>query len=146
MYVERLSDEPGRFLPGSELRHADGRLLVVERARAHRSRFLVKFEGVDDRSAAEGLRGRLFISADHARSLDDDEYWPEQLTGCTAVLRDGRRVGEVVRVDPGPAQDILVLSTPSGERLVPLVKAIVVSVDVPERRVVLAPPEGLLDE
>jgi 16S rRNA processing protein RimM len=45
----------------------------------------------------------------------------------------------------GPAQDLLAVSTERGERLVPLVKEIVVEVDVRARRVVIHPPAGLLD-
>ena len=47
-------------------------------------------------------------------------------------------------MQPGPAQDLLVLDTPDGERLVPFVKEIVTEVDVEAGRVTVDPPEGLL--
>jgi 16S rRNA processing protein RimM len=118
---------------------------VVERARVHRSRFLVKFEGVADREGAEGLRGNLFVDASSARPLGEDEYWPSDLIGCWVQTPDGAEVGEVVDVLAGPAQDLLTVTTESGERFVPLVKEIVVRVDVARRTLTVDAPPGLLD-
>ena len=145
VYVDRISDDPDRFGPGSKLIHADGRELVVAGSRSHRNRMLVKFEGVDDRTAAEGLRGTLMIPSEEARSLEDDEYWPHELAGCMVVLGDGTAVGEVAEVVPAPAHDLLQIRTPSGDRLVPIVKDIVVAVDVAAGRITIDPPAGLLD-
>ncbi len=141
----RISDDPRRFEPGSRLHHEDGRELAVESARDHRNRLLVKFEGVDDRTAAEELRGVLYVEASEARDLDPGEFWEHDLTGL-AVVRAGTRaeVGTVSHVQPGPAQDLLVLDTPGGERLVPLVAGIVVGVDLDAGEVTIDPPEGLL--
>jgi 16S rRNA processing protein RimM len=145
VYVIRISDDPLRFEPGSKLIHADGRALVVETSRAHHDRLLIKFEGFDDRSAAEDLRGTLFVKPEDVRALQDDEYWPHELVGCTVALRDGSIVGEVGAVVPSPAHDLLQVTTPSGDRLVPIVKEIVVDVNVGARRITIDPPEGLLD-
>jgi 16S rRNA processing protein RimM len=145
VYVVRISDDPRRFEEGARLVHADGRELVVESSRAHRDRLLVKFEGSDDRISAEGLRGALFVPSEEARTLEEDEYWPHELTGCTVVLGDGTVVGEVRGIDPSPAHDLLRVQTPAGDRLVPIVKEIVNEVDVNARRIIIDPPEGLLD-
>jgi 16S rRNA processing protein RimM len=145
VYVVRISDDPHRFDPGAQLTHGDGRHLVVERSRSHRTRFLVKFEGYDDRTAAEGLRGALYVSADQLRQLGGDEFWPHELAGARVVTVAGDDVGELMRIDPGAAHDHFVVLTSAGERLVPAVKSIVVDVDVAARRITLDPPEGLLD-
>lgn len=145
VYVIRLSDDPRRFDAGSELQHEDGRTLVVESARDHRNRFLVKFEDVDDRDAAETLRGALFVPADEARALEEGEFWEHDLTGLAVVhAGTGEAVGTVGHVQEGPAQDLLVVHTPSGERLIPFVAEIVVEVDVESGKVTIDPPEGLL--
>jgi 16S rRNA processing protein RimM len=122
--------------------HEDGRELVVEGSRQHRSRFLVKFRDCDTRDQAEGLRGPLYVSSDRARDLEPDEYWPHDLIGCEVVTTTGESVGELTRIVPGAAQDLLVVGP--DEKLVPMVKEIVVSVDTEGRRVVIDPPEGLL--
>lgn len=141
----RISDDPRRFEPGALLHHEDGRTLTVEFAREHRNRFLVKFEGVDSRDEAEGLRGALYVPESDARELDAGEFWERDLEGLTAVhAGTGASIGSVAYVQPGPAQDLLVLDTPAGERLVPFVSDIVVEVDVAAGRVTIDPPEGLL--
>jgi 16S rRNA processing protein RimM len=145
VYVVPISDDPGRFRPGAVLIHQDGRTLVVESARSHGNRFLVKFANVDGRAQAQGLRGPLFVPAEELRELEQDEFWHHELGGCNVTLANGETVGRVVRVVPGTAQDLLLVATERGERLVPAVKDIVIEVNVGERRVVIDPPAGLLD-
>ena len=144
VYVIPISDDPRRFAPGSLLLHDDGRHLTVESSRDHRNRFLVKFEGFDDRESAETLRGALWVDASELRPLEEGEFWEHQLDGLAVVDVSGASLGTVKRVDPGPAQDLLVVETGDGERLVPLVAGIVTEVDVNAGRVTIDPPEGLL--
>jgi 16S rRNA processing protein RimM len=145
VYVIPISDDPARFDTGSALIHETAGPVVVAGSRRHRNRLLVKFEGVTTRSGAEGLRGSLFVAADQLRELQVGEYWQHEVTGCRVVDRAGNLVGTVARVIPGAAQDLLAVATDRGERLVPVVSAIVVEVDVAGRRVVIDPPPGLLD-
>jgi 16S rRNA processing protein RimM len=145
VYVLRLSDDPRRFEAGARLVHADGREMVVESSRVHRDRFLVKFAGSDSRAEAEALRGDLFVPHGEERTLGPGEFWPQDLVGCEVHLARGDLVGPIAAVSPGAAQDLLTVSTTRGDRLIPLVEAIVKSVDVAARRVVIDPPEGLLD-
>lgn len=145
LYVVRISDDPHRFDPGAQLLDERGRTLVIETSRAHGNRWLLKFTGVDDRDAAEKLRGPVYVATTDVRKLDEDEYWPHELIDCAVVLTTGAQVGVVDRVVPGGAHDLLAVATPSGERLVPVVKDIVVDVDVANRRIVIDPPAGLVD-
>lgn len=145
VYVVVISDDPRRFEPGSTLQHDDGRVLVVEGARAHGDRFLVKFEGIDTRESAMTLRGALYVPATEARDLDPDEFWTDDLVGCSVATSEGLDVGTITRVISGSAQDMFEVRTPRGPRLVPAVKAIVVEVDTTARKVVIDPPEGLLE-
>ena len=145
VYVEVISDDPERFSSGSTLVHENRGELVVESTRAHGNRLLVKFQGVEDRTGAERLRGVLYVSAGALRELGDDEYWEHDLVGARVIDVGGRERGEVVGILPAPAQDLLRVATPSGERLVPLVADIVVGVDVAGGRVTIDPPSGLLD-
>ena len=140
-----ISDDPGRFTPGARLTHQDGRELTVATSRTHNDRLLIRFEGIDERTDAEGLRGALFVTPDDLRELGEAEYWEHQVIGCEVVDAAGARVGDVVRLTPAPAQDLLVVATDRGERLIPLVEEIVTEFDVSARRIVVDPPEGLLD-
>ncbi len=145
VYVVRISDDPHRFDPGAVVTHGDGRELVVESARVHRDRFLVRFEGVATREEAEALRGPLYVPADAVRELGESEYWEHDIIGCSVHLPDGTDVGTVADVIVRPAQDLLEIDTPAGSRLVPFVEAIVKEVDLDGRRVLVDPPEGLFD-
>jgi 16S rRNA processing protein RimM len=161
--VDVRTDEPAqRFAPGTVLQTDPGNAnverpagawrvppkLVVDVARPHLGRLIVAFEGIDDRNLAEDLRGVLLCvdSADLPTPDDPDEFNDHQLVGLAAQSPEGERLGEVIRVDHAPAADLLVLRRPDGRTaLVPFVKAIVTDVDLDAGRVVVAPPEGLLD-
>ena len=152
--VEPRTDSPReRFAPGAVL-HGRRRRgpgpgpLTVAAARAHSGRWLVLFEGVADRDAAEGLRSvqLLLPTAELAEPEDPDEFHVHQLTGLRAELTDGTVAGTVADVVHGPGGSLLVVRRPAGhEAMVPFVGAIVPTVDVAGGRVVLDPPEGLLD-
>jgi 16S rRNA processing protein RimM len=154
--VEVRTDDPlDRFAAGSVLgtEPAAGPL-TVEYARGQTAsaargvRLIVAFAEVTDRNGAEALRGTgLTVDSAEVADIDDpDEFHDHQLTGLAAVDRDGTALGEVVRVEHLPAADLLVVRRPSGgEALVPFVSAIVPEVDVAAGRIVLTPPDGLLD-
>ncbi len=139
-----------RLTPGTVLTTdpASAGPLRIDRVREQQGRWFVTFDGVDDRTAAEALRG-VGLVVDHAdvEDGDDDEdaWYPHELVGLRAEAMDGRPLGEIVGLEHGPAHDLLVLREPDGARtLVPFVRAIVPVVDVPAGRVVLDPPGGLL--
>ena len=122
--------------------------LVIERTRWHSGRLLVRFAGIADRSAAEALRGTLLVadSSTSADTGDGEDFWDHELVGLTVGLPDGSVVGEIIDVLHPPGPDVLVVRRESGsELLVPFVRDIVPTVDVGTGRVVLTPPEGLLD-
>jgi len=151
--VDVRTDEPeARFAPGSRIATdpAERGPLTVVRSRWHSGRMLVAFEGVDDRTAAEALRGTLLVadSSTSPPSEDPDEFWDHELVGLSVVTADqpGDVVGVVAEVMHLPSQDILVVTrTGGGEVLVPFVAEIAVDVDVVTGRIVVAPPPGLLD-
>jgi 16S rRNA processing protein RimM len=122
--------------------------LTIDALRPHQGRLLITFDGIADRSMAEGLRGVLLCvdSADVVPPTDPDEFLDHQLVGLAAVDENGERLGEVVRIEHAPASDLLHLRLPDGRTaLVPFVREIVPEVDLAGGRVVLTPPGGLLD-
>jgi 16S rRNA processing protein RimM len=151
--VEVRTDEPDlRFAQDAvvraKLRDGSHRPLTVVSARPHTDRLLVRFAEVLTRDVAETLRGALLLVdvADLPPSPDPDEFYDHELEGLAAELPDGTPVGTVREVAHGPASDLLVLDLPDGrEALVPFVRAIVPEVDLTAQRVVLDPPEGLLE-
>ena len=102
-----------RFDVGSRLVTAAGER-AVSRARFDGNRWLVGFEGIDDRDAAAALTGTTVF----AEPLEDpDELWVHELCGCSLLDQHGSDVGVITGVVANPAADLLELDT---GHLVPL--------------------------
>ncbi|MGI5491879.1 ribosome maturation factor RimM [Microtetraspora malaysiensis] len=148
--VEVRTDDPElRFAPGTALATdpASAGPVEVEGARWHKDILLLSLVGVDDRDAAEALRGTLLVidSADLPPSEDPDEFRDHQLIGLSVVTAAGDPVGEVADV-LHHGQDLLVVRRPSrGDAYVPFVKALVPEIDLEKGVLVVDAPPGLLD-
>lgn len=149
--VNPTTDFPDdRFAAGATLwgRAAGGgasERLRVRAFRMHQGRPVIGFDGVATMSDAERFAGwDLRIPAADRRALPPHVYYRDDLIGCEVVTNDGEVVGRVRAVD-GEGQAVrLVVTAARGEVLVPLAQD-VCAVDVQARRIVVTPPEGLLD-
>jgi 16S rRNA processing protein RimM len=145
--VDVRSDQPElRFVDGAEFATDHGPLRI-ESLRWHGARLLVAFEGVEDRTAAERLRGLLLVVdvPDDERPEDPDEYYDHQLVGLRVATVDGADVGAVTEVLHLQSQEMLAVRTDDDrEVLVPFVAAIVPEVDLESGKVTIDPPEGLI--
>jgi len=142
--VTLTTTETSRLSPGSRL-HAAGRPLVVQASGPHQHRWIVRFEDVETREAAERLAG-VVLYAEPKRDADDGDasaLWVHELIGARVVDASGRDHGPVVSVLANPASDLLELASGA---LVPL-RFVVgdVTLDGDERIVHVDPPEGILD-
>jgi len=134
--VTMHTDRSERTTPGAVL-HAGERELVVASARPHQGRWLVRFEGITDRNAAEELRGATLVG----EPLDDPgegRVWVHEMVGDEVRDAHDNALGRVTAVEVNPAHDILVLDNGT---LVPMVFV----VDRQPGVVVVDPPDGLLD-
>lgn len=116
----------------------DGEPMTVRALRRTDKGFQVAFVEAPDRNSAEELRGRV-VAVDTPRDLDEGEYWFDQLIGLS-VLPGG---GVVVGVEPGPAQDRLVVQRGEIQFEVPFVDALVPKVDLDGGFVEIVEMEGL---
>jgi 16S rRNA processing protein RimM len=158
--VEVLSDVPGRFAPGAALilglAGSPPRNLVVDSSRPHASRrkdrLLVSFRGVDDRTAAEALRGAVLeVEAAAVPPAPEGSYYQFDLVGCRCEDRHAGFLGEVADVVAGGGGDLLRVvgppraGEPGRELLLPFVDAYLAEVDVAGRRILWDLPEGLIE-
>lgn len=143
--VEVRTDNPDRFADGASVFTHDGRSLTIERAHAHGARMLVKFDGIEERSAAEALRGQeLVVPESWLPELDEGEYWPFQLEGCVVETESGGSLGSITEVIPNPANDLWVATDEAGEEtLVPALRDVIVEVDIAGKRVLVRDVPGL---
>ncbi|MCK1820971.1 ribosome maturation factor RimM [Streptomyces sp. XM83C] len=150
--VEVRTDEPElRLGPGAVLATdpASRGPLTIASGRVHSGRLLLRFEGVDDRNAAEALRNTLLIADIDPDELPDgeDEYYDHQLIDLDVVLADGTEVGRITEISHLPSQDLFIVERPDGsEVMIPFVEEIVTAIDLAEQKAVIDPPPGLIDD
>ncbi len=153
--IELFTDAPERrFTPGSVFSLQvptsspwHGKTIELLELKWYNSHPVAFFTGISDRSEAETLiKAILWIDHDMDEASDEEDAWfDHQLVGL-AVIRDGVRVGTLTHVEHFPAQDLLTVTTSSGDVLVPFVKAIVASVDIEAGTMTVTPPLGLFEE
>ncbi len=106
--------------------------------------WVVRLEGTEDRDAAEGLVGAELLAPREALGeAGEGLHWWADLEGLPVITADGRAVGRVTGLYPTGGVDVLVVTGEGGEKLIPM--APYVEVDSKAGRIVVDPPEGLLD-
>lgn len=145
--VESSTDVEERFARGSTLRlGADGRRVEVAQARPFGDRLLVRFEGMSDRNAVEGLRGlELTVERGSVPRAPAGSFYHFELLDCEChdAALGGLGTVRALHEDGGG----VLLEIVDGERrlLVPFVDAFVMRIDIAARRIDLDLPPGLVD-
>jgi 16S rRNA processing protein RimM len=138
-----------RFRPGAELfTMRDGVVdtLTLTAVRFQGGRPVVGVAGVETMDAAERLAGlELRIPAEQLAALPPGTFYHHDLVGCRVETGSGAPVGVVERVEGTLGGSRLVVAGASGEILIPLVVGICTTIDVDAKRIVIDPPEGLLE-
>jgi 16S rRNA processing protein RimM len=144
--IEVQTDDPDlRFKIGNNLTLADGQQLTIRSSRWHNQILLLAFDGVDDRNEIEKLRDHLIYADVEINDSAPGEYHFQQLIGCQVVRQNGELIGEVNEIVKLPGQDLLSISKAGKQVLIPMVKQIIIEIDVFAKKIVVNPPEGLLD-
>jgi 16S rRNA processing protein RimM len=145
------TDFPERFgsLERATVWMPDGTRLMLglENHWFHKGRVILKFEGYDTMTAAETLvGGRLVISEADALELEDDQFYEYAVIGLKVVTVEGQRIGSVTRLLRTGGTDLLVVEgEDKREHLVPFADGICTEVDLKAKRIIVNPPEGLLE-
>lgn len=148
--MEPSTDFPERFAPGARFqwRGTNGeRDLEVVSVRPHGARILVRFDGVGDVDAARALAGGdLGVPDEEAVPPPEDFYYHHEVQGWRCEDASGHLLGTAVSLERTAGGALLLVDTGRSEPVpVPFVSPIVVSVDRAAKRVVLDPPEGLME-
>lgn len=107
---------------------------------------LLRLEGVDDMNAAELLKGEVLYAARADVPMEEGAYFLADLVGLPVLDADsGKEYGTVKEINFSAGQDMLVIQTQTGERLMPMVDAFMDHVDVDEG-VFVRPIPGLLED
>lgn len=116
--------------------------LTVSEAKIHSGSVVASVKGVDDRTAAEVLRGaRIFVSRANFPTAGKDEYYWVDLIGLQVVNREGLDLGAVRELLSTGAQTVLVIEYTQDnkiqERMIPFVSVYVDDVDMASRRILV---------
>lgn len=147
--VEVRTDSPeDRFQVGTSIATDPSKFgpLTITGQRWHNGILLLTFDGVSDRGAAEKIKNVLLMADVDIAESDADEFHVQLLIGSTIELIDGTVLGTIDDVLTTKGQNLLSFMRGGKQVLIPFVKAIVPTVDIASRKVVITPPEGLLDE
>ncbi|WP_150267590.1 ribosome maturation factor RimM [Paenibacillus tepidiphilus] len=151
--VSRTDFPEVRFAAGSKLliEPQDGGTKVeveVEAAREHKGTFIVKLKGITDINQIEKYKGSLLkVPGDDLVELSEDEYYFHQIVGCTVYTEDqpDQPLGQITDILQPGANDVWVVKPSKGsEILIPVIKDVVLNVDIAEQKVTVRLMEGLL--
>ena len=155
LLVRPLTDAPEQvFEPGRRVTLGDDRgvpgvapvTVEIESSRSYRKGWLVKLSGVADRTEAQELAGRyLLVPLAERGELAEGEYYYHQLLGLEVETEAGDAVGRVREVYETEPHHMLEVKGAGGVHLIPLRKEWIRTVDLEAARMVIDPPEGLLE-
>ncbi len=107
---------------------------------------IVSLAGIDSRDAAENVIGHpVWVARQELPELTADEFYWQDLHGLEVITLTGLSLGKVSGVLPTDAHDVMVVTGRGREYLIPAVNDFLVRIDRQARRIVVDPPEGLLE-
>jgi len=149
--AELLTDFPERFEAVEQLvavgPNGNQKHVELEAFFLQNGRIILKLEGCDTVEAAEAFRGYEFCVLENERvPLEDGEYYDFELEGCEVHDLSGESIGHVQEVlKTGGAEILLIAAENGNEVMVPLAESIVIKIDTNGKKIVIDPPEGLLE-
>lgn len=124
-------------------------LFELEFKSESKGQFLARLAGVEDRNAADALKGvGLFIERAALPDLDEEEegYYHADLIGLSAILETGADLGAVKAVHDFGAGVMLEIATSEGDQLFPFTDTVVPEVDIEGGTVTVVPPQEVVAE
>lgn len=130
--LEPWTDFPERIKKGSHLFLGDEHQeVIVTAVRGKDKLMILSLEGYDVRESVNVLRNSVvFTRKSSLPALPKGQYYHHQLVGLRAVDGEGNDIGTIREILKTGANDVLVLDTPGGELLAPMIKEVVLSVDL----------------
>ncbi len=120
---------------------------AIQSVRYQKGMVVLKLAGVEDRNAAEGLRGQeLLLPKDEMWEQPEGTYFIRDLIGMAVQTAEGTLIGELSDVIQNPAQDIYeIKKVGGGSFLLPAVSAFILDVDTASRLMTVRLIEGMTE-
>lgn len=139
-YKERFEELPELYIEET--------VYTVEKVRYMGEMAVIKFKGVEDRTAAERLKGRyLYVDRENARELEEDEYFIPDMIEMEVADEDGRLLGTLIDVIQNTAQDLYEVKAADTGKLffIPAVGEFILNVDLEKRRMTVRLIDGMME-
>jgi 16S rRNA processing protein RimM len=118
----------------------------IASSKPHKKQWLIKLRGIDHIDAAKPLIGAtLQVDSAALSALEPGQYFQYQVVGFEVVDRSGKAIGKLTAMLATAGGDLYVVQGAEKEHLIPAVKEIVDKVDFDEKKIIVNPPDGLLD-
>jgi len=150
--VEAYTDYPERFAAGARLLLGeDLQPVTIETMRPHKSNLLVRLAEIEDRNAAEEVRGLwLYVAETDAAALEEGAYWIHDIVGLRVETAEGQLIGKITDVFPTGSNDVYIVQPAAGvnkgrELLLPAIADVIERVDVAAGVMVIRLLDGLVD-
>lgn len=143
--MQVITDFPERLQKGKKLWVGDTLIQhTIKSIRWKQDLMLLGFEGIDDRSGVDALVNLdVFVRTDALPRLPDGRYYFHQLIGLS-VFEQEDLIGKVTDILETGANDVYVVSLPDGkELLLPDIKSVILNIDLEEKKIQVAIPDGL---
>ncbi|MCI5885631.1 MAG: ribosome maturation factor RimM [Clostridiales bacterium] len=143
--VYDYGDEPERYKRYTRI-YIDDRMYGLKNARIQKNLVVLLLNEVQDRNAAEKLRGKdVYIDESQLPSLPEGTYYIRDLIGFDVVSEDGVRIGSLKNIVKNTAQPLYVIDMDGKEGYIPGVDEYILGTDVNEKKITVRIIEGLFD-
>ncbi len=123
---------------------SDWKQLTLNSSQGYDDFTILNFNEIQDRTEAEAYRDQeIFTLRDDLPSLDDDEYYINDLVGCDVVNERNENLGKVIEILSPGAHEVLLISDGDSETLVPLVDEWIAKIDIQAKRIQVNSEEEL---
>ncbi|RLB09748.1 MAG: 16S rRNA processing protein RimM [Deltaproteobacteria bacterium] len=122
------------------------RPLVIEKVQRQPKSLIISFRGVWNRDQAEVLRGKkIYLPVSQLPELEEGEYYYYQLIGLQVIDVHGEVLGKLTEIISTGSNDVYVVKKRDTEVLIPALESVIKEVNLPEKKMVVDIPEGLMD-
>lgn len=141
--AEEFEQLDGLFMGTNE---QDAVPCTIESVKMRGSEIYLKLRGVDDKTAADPLRGLyLMVEESRKKKLAEDKFYIDDLIGCSVKDEQGRLYGTITAIEEYPAHQIYTVRTKRGPVMLPAVREFILRIEMEKRTVIIRPPAGLFD-
>lgn len=140
-YPERFREIPYLYMENSDEK------ISIDSVKIIKNMAVLKLSSIDSIEEADKNRNNfLFIDRENARELDEDEFLISDMIGCLVYDIEDNYIGKLDDVLQYAANDVYVIKSDNGKtNLIPAIKKFVPVVDVPNKKIIIDPIEGMIE-